>query len=156
MSDPFEPEDPTELSEDDDQENLIDPLDALLRQHEPAPIITGPDGGFVPQMALIPEPIPAATPQSFLCLRGPCRYYLERRYPAQVGNTKGTFDRPLVQIERHCHRMNAVATSLMDELVSECNEWHPYMAEEVSARDAAREAVKAAHPDWFTKGNGQS
>lgn len=149
MPDGFVPEPD---SEEKTAEDLVDPLDALLSNVGPLnlpPI--APDGGFAPVAPLMPEPIPAATPENFVCLRG-CRYYMETRMPAALGNTRGTFAQAPMQITRYCNRMPGYVVSLVDEVVSDCSEWHPYTAEELCLREAARSEVRFAHPEWFVGG----
>lgn len=58
---------------------------------QPLPPIA-PDGGIAPGTVGAPAPLPAATPQTFICLRGPCRHYHEIKIHLDVGNPAQTFD----------------------------------------------------------------
>ncbi|MCC7024578.1 MAG: hypothetical protein IT338_17255 [Thermomicrobiales bacterium] len=51
-----------------------------------------PDGGIAAGTVGAPAPLPEATPQTFICLRGPCRYYGELKVHLDIGNPAQTFD----------------------------------------------------------------
>lgn len=102
----------------------LDPLDSMLNDEEPGPLPIGPDGGFVPQM-IQPEPIPAATAENMICLRGPCKYYLQIDSRFNAGNSKGTLDRVPVQKNRFCRAIPGTEVDLTDELVMDCSDWDP-------------------------------
>ena len=138
-----DPDDAPELSE----EVSIDQLDAIL-EGESSPLNIAPDGGFTPQLAMMPDPIPAALPQNFICLRG-CRYYMETRMPAQLGNARGTFDKPPMQVNRFCHRMPGVYITLTDEIVSDCSAWDPQTSEEREDLYERRNMYRSTYPAEF-------
>lgn len=128
--------------EPQDAESLVDPLDAILSQHV-SPLPIGPDGAFMPTNVVRPKPIPAATADTFICFRGPCRYYMEMRLIADVSNPD-VFDKDPIQIPRYCHRIPGHTINLMDEPgVPDCNEWYPYTAIELETRQNVRDAVNA-------------
>lgn len=120
-------------NEDDD---LDDPLNRLLAE-EIVPIVPGP-GGFMPSLPLVPEPIPPATPETMVCLRGPCKYYVEIVSMFQHGNTKGTLERAPRQQNRFCRAIEGTDIDLTDELVFECNTWEPLLKAETLVRTARR------------------
>lgn len=129
--------------DDLDDEAGIDPLDAILRG-EPSPVPLAPNGGFNPQLPLLPERIPDATLENFVCLRGPCQYYMEMRMPAALGNTRGTFEKIPTQVNRFCHRMGGTYITLTDELVSACSEWDPRSGPVQEGIEERRAAYNAA------------
>ena len=118
----------------------IDPLDAFLAE-EVSPLPVGPDGGFMPQLPIQPEPIPQATPETMVCLRD-CRYYLEVVSLFKAGNSKGTLGYQPKQINRFCRAIPGDQIDLTDELVSECSDWDPIPVESLTDREKRRK-------DWF-------
>lgn len=141
-TDPFEPIDNDD--DDKDMEGLVDPLEALLQQ-SPAPLPVGPDGGFMPT-TVDPGPSPKPSAETFICLRGPCRYYFETRMIADVHN-RALLDKQLVAHSMYCHRMPGYVLDLMDEPgVLDCNEWNPYNQAEVRDRDFNRQAWLEKNP----------
>lgn len=126
--------DPDDLDEEN-PENMIDPLDAILAQ-EPAVL---PPGGFMPQIGMgMPPPIPRMTIENTMCLRD-CKYYLEQVLHADLGNVEGTDGLARRQKARYCMRMPGTAIDLMDEgAVYECSEWTPYTDAEIDDREDAR------------------
>lgn len=111
------------LDDIDDPEDLVSPLDAVLRA--PGVLGAGPDGGLLPQGVGMPEPIPEATVENMICLRGPCRYYHEMVSVFQAGNPKGTLEQPMLQTNRSCTYVPGSCTDLVDECVTDCNNWDP-------------------------------
>lgn len=143
----------------DDDEDLpsesmgtfTDPLETFLTtQNEPLPPMS-PDGGFAPTMNFQPEPIPEATLENFICLRGPCRHYFEARNPFPAGNAAGTFAAPPTQTTRYCKAMTP-PLDLTDEVMYECNTWHPLRSAEKFALEEARDEWWNANPE-FKEGN---
>lgn len=121
-----------------DDDELDDPLNRLLADETdlaPTPIA----GGFVPVMPLEPEPIPEATPETMICLRGPCRHYMELQSMFQHGNTKGTLDHVPKQQNRFCRAIEGTDIDLTDEVVYECTEWDPLLKAETLARKVRRD-----------------
>jgi hypothetical protein len=90
MADP-EPES-EELGEDDDDRRKV-PSDTYAHvQPSPLPAM-GPDGA--PALGGIgqPAPLPPATPENFICLRGPCRHYWEMQTHLHAQNPALTWDK---------------------------------------------------------------
>lgn len=138
---------------DPSDEMTVDALDAII-EGESSPVNLAPDGGFAPQVAMMPEPVPAALPENFICLRG-CRYYMETRMPAQLGNARGTFDKPMVQVNRFCHRMPGVYITLTDEIVHDCSAWDPLTLDEYDDIAERRRIYQQNHPTEFPATNGK-
>jgi hypothetical protein len=124
------------LKSDDD--NLVDPLDALLAEEIPPLPPQAPDGTFIPS-PVQPEPIPEATPETMVCLRGPCEHYVEIRSRFQHGNAVGTLEHEPVQINRFCKAIHGTDIDLTDELVHECNQWVPTSSLVLHGRKVLRE-----------------
>lgn len=132
---------------EEDDEALVAPLDRILKTGV-SDVPMGP--GFVPQVPIESEPMEAFTPETALCLRGPCRFFMRRRMPADVGNARGTFDRPLMQTERYCHFLPTHVFDLTGEPpVKECSAWYPVDVEEDRLRESTRDRVRGEHPEWF-------
>lgn len=102
--------------------DIVDPLEALLEDVEIAPI--SPMGIFAPETNFAVEPIPEANEENLVCLRGPCRHYLQIEQRFNHGNTIGTLHDRVVQINRYCLRHHSTI-DLTDECVYACNEWDP-------------------------------
>jgi hypothetical protein len=119
----------------------------------PAPLPPiSPDGGFPANQQLEqPASVPAATPEAFICLRGPCRHYWELDAFFESGNPEGTFEElgvaPPRQIARTCTVMVGVETELTEAMVYRCNRWDPYDPEELVTLDARRRRYYERHPD---------
>jgi len=105
---------------------------------QPIPFAAGPDGA--PMLAGFLEvgpPIPQATPNTFLCLRGPCRYYLEIHSMADM-ETRG-LDKPPKQINRHCRVIPGIDFDLTDDCVYACSDWDPLEPKAIAEREARRD-----------------
>lgn len=114
------------INDNDDERD--DPLNRLLADEtDLAPTPAGM--GFVPVMPLEPEPIPAATPETMICLRD-CKHYMELTSMFQHGNSKNTLDHVPKQKNRFCRAIKGTDIDLTDEVVYECNEWTPLLKEE--------------------------
>lgn len=125
----------------------LDPFDALLDDDELVPAAIGPGGVFAPNL-LQSEPLPEATEDTLVCLRGPCRHYLEIHQRVDSGNTVDTPGMPekgFVQINRYC-TYPATDIDLMDTCIYHCNTWDPQDSNdpEYIAREMRRKA-------FFTK-----
>ena len=109
-----------------------------------------PDGGFVAVGPIGVAPaVPAATPERFICLRGPCVHYWQREAFFGSGNPEETWgDDGLVgpdgapvrqprQIDRTCLAQPGMETELTDELVYLCNRWTPMTPRQKRKRDRA-------------------
>lgn len=108
-----------------DDSKFKDPLDDILSA-DLAPLPVGPGGDFIPGIGNYEqEPLPPATPEHFVCLRGPCKHYMELRQNFPVGNSAGTLERLPVQISRSCLRLVGVEIELTDTTVRDCNQWDP-------------------------------
>lgn len=102
-----------------------------------------PNAGLVGQAA----PIPPASPDTFVCLRGPCRHYWElvtfmaSGNPAETWGPDGLKDddgnpiRMPRQINRTCLAHPGTETELTEDTVYACNRWDPLTPREVRARD---------------------
>ena len=123
-----------------------------------------PDGGFVPGPMGNPPAVPAATPQAFVCLRGPCRYYWRFESFMASGNPSGTWGegglidvqtgKPLRiprQINHTCLAHPGTETELTDDLVYVCNRWDPLTPRELRAQLKRQEKHYRRHPDHRPK-----
>lgn len=122
----------------DDDDVLINPLDNILDQ-DFGPVPVGgnseviPTGGFFDT-----EPLPAASEENFICLRGPCKFYMETTVRFNAGNTAGTLDHDPVLVRRGCMRISGYEIDLTDENVVDCSEWYPRSKDENKALKKAR------------------
>lgn len=104
-----------------------------------------------------PSAAPAATPATFICLRGPCRHYWELESFIETGNPKGTFGpnglkdaegraiREPRQISRSC--TNAVPeTELTEGTIFDCNRWDPLLPDDTKARSKRIEKFYKINP----------
>lgn len=128
---------------------------------EPAPLPPiAPDGGLMPGPIGSPPSVPAATPKTFVCLRGPCRHYWELVTFMAAGNPSGTFGedglrdpdtgKPIAlprQINRTCLAHPGTETELTEDMVYDCNLWDPIVPGERLARDKNRRRYLKAHPE---------
>jgi hypothetical protein len=123
---------------EDDKRVELDPFrDA---ESMPTPPVA-PDGG--PNMIGylgVPDPIPPATPDQFICLAGPCRHYLEIHSLADV-ETRG-HNGPPKHINRLCRVISGVEIDLTDDCVFSCSEWDPLVPGETRERDRRRAAFR--------------
>lgn len=118
------------MSRDEFEDTTIGVLDSLL-DTDFGPLPVSPTGAFVPAtQAFESDPIPDATEENFICLRGPCRYYLEMRPYFSAGNTVGSLDHAHVLIKRTCGKVAGFEIDLVDEVMSDCISWDPWMPEE--------------------------
>lgn len=119
-----------------------------------------PDGGFTPGLLGLPPSVPAATPATFVCLRGPCRYYWELVTFMAAGNPSGTFGEgglvdPVTgktvsiprQINRTCLVHAGTETELTEDTVYDCNLWDPIVPAERLLRDKNRERYWKRFPE---------
>ena len=127
---------------------------------EPAPLPPiGPDGAPMLLALGNPSPVPAATPQNFVCLRGPCRFYWELHTFMGAGNPAGTWGedglkdedghriREPRQINRACLAHPGTETELTEDCVFECNKWDPLTPREVKRIDKRRSRYFKLHPE---------
>lgn len=132
------------LNDDDDDVN--DPLNRLLADEVDFAPTPGPNG-FAPSLPMVPEPIPPATPETMVCLRGPCKHYMELQSMFQHGNTKGTLEHVPKQTNRFCRAIEGTDIDLTDELVYNCSEWEPLLKAETLLRETRRAAWKKEQED---------
>lgn len=111
-------------------------------------------GGFQPVVGGVgmPEPIPAATPENLICLRGPCRYYHQATQFFGAGNPKGTPGVKNELLASMCTFPVGSPIDLTDECVFDCNKWDPDVGQAREERDARRELWRATNPDAANKG----
>lgn len=118
-----------------------------------------PDGGFMPGGVGQPPPVPKATPENFVCLRGPCRHYWELETWMAAGNPAATFGpdglkdasgaplRPPRQINRTCLVHPGTETELTEDCVLACSRWDPLSPRELAKRLKARDRYFREHPE---------
>ena len=134
MKSPDEDDENPDASEDEDPIELLDQLMAA----DPAPLPpVAPDGGFSPQIAGEPAPIPEATVQTCICMAGPCRWYMQLLTFFPSGNTEGSPGYDARQWVRYCDVLRSAHISLAEELVYECNRWEPISDVEKKRRAGA-------------------
>lgn len=123
-----------------------------------------PDGGFAPGPIGLPPPVPAATPEQFICLRGPCRHYWQISTYIASGNPKETWGegglvdletgeplREPRQISRSCRAQPGIEIELTEDCVYECNLWDPQTPRELVKIRKRREKYYRSHPDHRPK-----
>ncbi len=137
---PADPDDAEDLLEAEldqvDDEHTRTPLDAYA-DFEPQPIAVAPDGGPAIEAMGPPAAVPPATPELFVCLRGPCRHYWEIETHLASGNPADTWGpdglkdedgnaiRAPRQITRACTYQAGIDTQFTDDIVYACNRWDP-------------------------------
>lgn len=111
------------LLEDDERDEVINNFDDFTPGPLP-PQVTAPPSVTIPHLPLAPpDPTLPATPEHFVCLRGPCRFYLEIKSPAQIEN-RGMGYTP-EQTSRYCRAVQGATIDLGDDNVIACNTWDP-------------------------------
>lgn len=141
-------EQPPEELEDDDEQEPRRPGDSFAHiEASPLPPMTS-DGAPMAAGVGMPEPVPAATPENMVCLRGPCRHYWEVVVPFEAGNPQGTWaelrddsGEPLEaprEILRTCLASPSREFDLSDACVLSCSKWDPISAAEVAALEFRR------------------
>jgi len=130
-------------SRHDDELEEMEALDAI-----PAiPIGMGPDGLPMPAQLLPPPPVPARTPDNFVCLRGPCIHYWHLQTMAGEGNPEGTFDHVKKKIHHVCLRNPGYETSFEDDNAYACNQWDPVAPDQLVKREKRRQDYFSQHPE---------
>ena len=116
-----------------------------LAHEEPGPLPPlAPDGGL-PHLPLDPPPpLPKATPEEFVCLRGPCCHYVEMVSPAGV-EVKVEGYEP-VQVNRYCRVIPGVYLDLTEDSVFSCNRWDPEDEADLARLEHHRREYLNAHP----------
>lgn len=152
------------MSTDDDDKHRT-PLDQYKDVELGGLPPLAPDGGFVAQGPIGQAPaVPAATPQSFICLRGPCRHYWQLETFMASGNPIDTWGpdglkdpetgKPLRiprQINRSCLAHTGTETELTEDTVYNCNRWDPLSARELRKLDKRRRVYLKLYPDHRNK-----
>lgn len=119
------------------EDDRVDPFDAILEDEGQVGGFS-PEGVFAGAEAVGPEdPIPEATAENMVCLRGPCRHYVEITKRFKAGN-RG-MDRQFTQATRFCNALTSEWIELTDEAVFDCNRWEPMSTEELVRIRTARE-----------------
>lgn len=121
------------------EDDRVDPFDSLLEEE-------GQVGVFSPQGVLAdpigPEdPIPEATEANMICLRGPCRHYVEITKRFKAGN-RG-MDRQFRQATRFCNVLTSEWIDLTDEAVFDCSRWEPMTPAELTQIRVKRDQFNA-------------
>jgi len=138
---------------------------------DPSPLPPiAPDGGFMSTPIAQAPSVPAATPDVFVCLRGPCRHYWELQTFMGSGNPKDTWgDGGLREVEsvdedgevtygegevqmprqssRSCLAHPGTETELTDDAVYHCSRWDPMTPREVRRIERRREKHFKLHPE---------
>jgi hypothetical protein len=122
----------------------------------PAPLAIAPDGGIAPGIAAAGgATLPRATPQEWVCLRGPCQNFLTLQGSFDSQNTKASGE-GFKRRYYYCTAIHGSYIELEDEVIYDCNRWDPEDPSEpdVYARDLRRQAFFARHPELAPKTNG--
>ncbi len=121
-------------------------LGERMSSEEPGPMLpVAPDGGILQSHAIDQlRPIPSATPENFVCLRGPCMFYLEIASGADVNAP--TLERDPIQINRYCRAIPGIEVDLTEDNVFACNAWDPEAPKAVEARETRRINYLNSHP----------
>lgn len=143
----------------DDFPKQKSPTDQYRLTELPA-IPMGP--GLVPQIGPVGQSKgpPAATPATFICLRGPCRHYWELETYFDAGNPESTWDpeiglkdadgKPVPKPNQHtrtCLAHVGTETELTDDTVYNCNRWSPLTPREVKKLTKLRRTYFRRHPE---------
>jgi hypothetical protein len=128
------------MLDESDESKALDSIEDLLKDGTGG--ILG-RGGVVPT-AMNRRKLKVASPENFICLRGPCRHYFEARGPFPTG-TKG-FEAPTI-VNRVCMRLPGTFLDLFDEVIEKCNCWDPRDTQTENDIESRRAAYYAANPD---------
>jgi hypothetical protein len=155
--------DPEDLLDADDDERSRVPRDTYAGI-PPAPMPPlAPDGGLVPVAMGNPPPVPPATPELFVCLRGPCRHYWQISSHLVSGNPEETWGedglrdergQPLRaprQITRACTYQAGVDTQFTDDIVYACNRWDPVLPKDEARLEKRRRIYLKQFPQYASK-----
>lgn len=137
------------------------PLDSLADVELGGMPTIGPDGApAIGTLGMAPA-VPAATPDLFICLRGPCRHYWQLETFFASGNPLMTWDvehglkdpetgepvRMPRQISRSCLAHPGTETEITDDLVFDCSRWDPLTPRENKMLAKRRSKYLKLHPD---------
>jgi hypothetical protein len=97
-----------------------------------------------------PAPMPPRTPEHFVCLRGPCRYYWHLVTSAQEGNPGDTWEHlgiPQPRLHHHTCLLGPEEVDFADDNAYECSRWDPLDPEEQVLVMQRRERYFTRHPE---------
>lgn len=126
-----------EVRRPEDKKSLIG---ERMSSEEPGGMLpVAPDGGILQSKPVEQlRPIPAATPENFVCLRGPCVRYLEIVSLSDVNAP--TLGRDPIQLNRYCRAIPGIEIDLTEDAVSACSDWDPIAPKLLEALQARRDA----------------
>lgn len=153
-------EDEPDVADDGDAPDKIKSFGDQYADVELALPAIAPDGGFAPGPVGVPPAVPSATPDHFICLRGPCKFYWELETFMAIGNPKDTFGpdglkdpetgvpiRAPRQVNRVClAAAPGLEYELTDELVYDCSRWTPMTARELKQQNKRRSKYLKIYP----------
>lgn len=117
--------------------------------------VLGDDGlpyplGISPGIAA-PQALPPATPDTVICLRGPCRHYWRIETNVDYGNPAGTFEDLGVEEPRErnnrCTIQSGVEWDMAGYDVYDCNRWDPLTKSESKRLEKRREDYYKRFPE---------
>lgn len=126
------------VTDDADESETIEIINQLMAAQPVMPPI-GPDGTMAPVLLGEPDNVPEATPESCVCLRGPCAHLMEFKSWFPAGNPTGSLDHPYKQVSRYCLSVPTKHIDLTDELIMECGRWRPLTTHELNEISAIRQ-----------------
>jgi hypothetical protein len=131
--------------EEDTGKHALVPAEQLSNL-EPGPLPPlAPDGGFVPAPATPPPKSLPSIPAHHVCLRGPCRYYMEFDSGADVESVSDVPDYVPIQRNRLCTAVAGIEIDLGEVAILRCSRWEPESPSH--DLDALRARYLAAHPE---------
>ena len=145
------------MNEDGKHRSLVD----QYKDVELPPPAMGPN--MTPMMGPVGSSpaVPAATPDHFVCLRGPCRHYWQLETFMASGNPAMTWDpevglkdedgKPIRvprQINRSCLVHPGTETELTEDSVYSCSRWDPLSPREVRARQKRIDKYLRNYPQF--------
>lgn len=117
-----------------------------------------PQDGFEAPKNLIPGPqyeIPDATPEQFVCLRGPCRHYWHLVTDAHVGNPAGSFEAMGLEVPKLHHHTCLLnpgqETEFAEDCAYDCSRWDPFSPRELKKIEKRRNAYFKRNNRIFLK-----
>ena len=147
------------MEKKDDGEKIKAPSEQY-KDFEPSAMAVAPDGGIAPDGVGMAPAVPAATPEHFWCLRGPCRHYWELHTFMASGNPADTWNsedglkdesgNPLRiprQVNRSCRLQKGTETELTEDCVFYCTDWDPLTPRELRKRDKRQRKYFKLHPE---------
>jgi len=120
----------------------------------PGPPPIGTDGGIAPSHGVAgPPPLPAATPENFICMRGPCKHHVHLQTVADYGNPSGTFA-PGEEPRQHtylCVAFPGIEIDFTEDCCFACNRWEPMLPIERNRIKSRRARFRKDHPELAKK-----